>query len=216
MTVSLWIRETVGGRRSYRKPNKKKTYPEGTVFCLRYSIEGKRRWETLKVTNLSAALTARARKEAALLSDAPSIAPAPAKRINLDDAISNYLTTVAATLAHKTWLAYSLALTEFRKACTKEWLDQIDRSDLTALVVAQKNEGQDDRTVANRIAGVVTATEIPPTQVADVSCFWQTDQSAIPRWHQISACGRQPSIRSAWAENPWLLIRPHRYTRGKR
>ena len=29
MTVSLWIRETVGGKRTYRKPNKK-IYPEGT------------------------------------------------------------------------------------------------------------------------------------------------------------------------------------------
>ncbi len=29
MTVSLWIRETLGGKRTYRKPNKK-IYPEGT------------------------------------------------------------------------------------------------------------------------------------------------------------------------------------------
>ena len=46
MTVSLWIRETVGGKRTYRKPNKKKLYPNDTVFCLRFSINGKRRWET--------------------------------------------------------------------------------------------------------------------------------------------------------------------------
>ncbi|MCU1308381.1 MAG: integrase family protein [Acidobacteriaceae bacterium] len=155
MTVSLWIRERVGGKRTYRKPNKKKTYPEGTVFCLRYSAGGKRRWETLNVNGLTAALAARATKEAALLS-VPMTPSRPAKRINVDDAISGYLRTVAATLAHKTWLAYSLALTEFRKACTKEWLDQIDRSDLTALVMAQKQDGQDDRTVANRVSGVVT------------------------------------------------------------
>ena len=92
MIVSLWIRETVGGKRTYRKPNKKKLYPNGTVFCLRYSIDGKRRWETLDVTNLKAALAARATK---------------------------YLSTVAATRAHKTWLAYNLILNEFRKSCTK-------------------------------------------------------------------------------------------------
>ena len=129
MIVSLWIRETVGGKRTYRKPNKKKLYPNGTVFCLRYSIDGKRRWETLDVTNLKAALAARATK---------------------------YLSTVAATRAHKTWLAYNLILNEFRKSCTKEYLDQIDKSDLTAFVVALKKHGQDDRTVANRLAGVVT------------------------------------------------------------
>jgi hypothetical protein len=48
MTVSLWIRQTVGGKRRFVKPNKKKIYPEGTVFCLRYTANGKRRWETLR------------------------------------------------------------------------------------------------------------------------------------------------------------------------
>jgi hypothetical protein len=32
MTLSLWVRETVGGKRTYRKPNKK-FYLNGTVFC---------------------------------------------------------------------------------------------------------------------------------------------------------------------------------------
>jgi hypothetical protein len=88
MTVSLWIRQNVGGKRTYRKPNKKKLYPNSTVFCLRYSIDGKRRWETLDVTNLNAALAARATKEAALLSAVSTAASAPAKRINVDDAMA--------------------------------------------------------------------------------------------------------------------------------
>jgi hypothetical protein len=108
MAVSLWIRQTVGGKRTYRKPNKKKLYPNGTVFCLRYPIDGKRRWETLDVPNLNAALAARATKEAALLSAVSTVASAPAKRINVDDAIASYLSTVAAMRAHKTWLAYNL------------------------------------------------------------------------------------------------------------
>jgi hypothetical protein len=29
MTVSLWIRETVGGKRRFVKPNEKKIYPDG-------------------------------------------------------------------------------------------------------------------------------------------------------------------------------------------
>ena len=53
MTVSLWIRETVGSGRRFVKPNKKKIYPEGTVFCLRYTADGKRRWETLRVNTLT-------------------------------------------------------------------------------------------------------------------------------------------------------------------
>ena len=65
MTVSLWIRETVGGKRRFTKLNKKKLYPEGTIYCLRYAADGKRRWETLDAKNLNAALAARATKEAA-------------------------------------------------------------------------------------------------------------------------------------------------------
>jgi integrase/recombinase XerD len=156
MTVSLWIRETVGGKRTYRKPNKKKLYAEGTVFCLRYSVDGKRRWETLAVANLNAALAARATKEAALLTDVAATAKASVKRVNVDDTITVYLNNVAATRAHKTWLAYTLMLNGFRKSCSKQYLDQIDKGDLTAFVVALKKEGQDDRTVANRVAGVVT------------------------------------------------------------
>jgi len=46
MRVSLWIRETAAkGKRRYIKPNRKKNYPEDTVYCLRYTAEGKRRWD---------------------------------------------------------------------------------------------------------------------------------------------------------------------------
>ncbi len=156
MTVSLWIRETVGGKRRFVKPNKKRIYPEGTVFCLRYAANGKRRWETLHAINLNAALRARASKEAALLAEAPRPASVPPKRVNITDATATYLTNIAATRAHKTWLAYNFILNAFRKSCTKMYLDEIDKSDLTAFVVILKKDGQDDRTVANRVAGVVT------------------------------------------------------------
>jgi hypothetical protein len=110
MTVSLWIRETFRGKRCFVKPNKKKLYPDGTVFCLRYTADGKRRWETLRVNTLTAALIERATKEAELLSEAPKAASPVAKRTKVEDFIATYLGTVAATRAHKTWLAYNLIL----------------------------------------------------------------------------------------------------------
>jgi len=106
--VSLWIRESANGKRHYVKPNKKKIYPEGTVFCLCYAVDGKRRWETLDVNSLNAALTERALKEAALLSEVPTVATTSSSRIRVDDAMAKYLSTVAATREHKTWLAYNL------------------------------------------------------------------------------------------------------------
>jgi hypothetical protein len=53
MRASLWIRETAAnGKRTYRRPNEEKLYPKDTVFCLRYSADDRRRWETLDVANL--------------------------------------------------------------------------------------------------------------------------------------------------------------------
>src|ERR1700722_19747162 len=140
MTVSLYVRVVVTGKRCYVPVNKKKLYPAGTVLCLRYS----RRWQTLPTDNLSTALAARALKEAALLSEQPSADDAPAKRVSIDDAIAVYLSNTAATRKHRTLLAYTLATSDFRKVCpAKEWLAQIDKSDLTAYVVALKKGGQD-------------------------------------------------------------------------
>jgi hypothetical protein len=153
MTVSLYVRVVVKGKRRYVPVNKKKLYPDGTVFCLRYS----RRWETLPTDDLSTALAARALKEAALLTEQPSAADAPAKRVGIDDAIAVYLSNTAATRKHRTLLAYTLATSDFRKVCPeKGWLDQIVKGDLTAYVVSLKKSGQDDHTIANRLGNVVT------------------------------------------------------------
>jgi integrase/recombinase XerD len=111
----------------------------------------------LPTDDLSTALAARALKEAALLAEQPSAADAPAKRVGIDDAIAIYLANTAATKKHRTLLAYSLATSDFRKVCaSKEWIDQIDKSDLIAQVVALKRDGQDDHTIANRVSNVVT------------------------------------------------------------
>ena len=109
-------------RQTKSKEELPKNYPEDTVYCLRYTAEGKRRWDTLCVNSLTSALAARATKEAALLSATPAVASAPAKRINVNDAMATYLSNVDATRAHKTWLAYNLILNEFRKTCAKEYL----------------------------------------------------------------------------------------------
>jgi hypothetical protein len=115
---------------------KKKVYPEGTVFCLRYA----RRWETLTADNLTAALGARAIKEAALLTVQDSAATAPAKRIGIDDAITVYLSNTAATKKHRTLLAYTLVTRPSTARCCNRrlhsqrsmsqiaWLQQLHQS----------------------------------------------------------------------------------------
>jgi hypothetical protein len=56
MKVSLYVRVSSKGRRRYVPVNKKRIYPEGTVFCLRYA----RTWEILPAKHLGTALAARA------------------------------------------------------------------------------------------------------------------------------------------------------------
>jgi hypothetical protein len=93
MKASLYTRVLRNGKRPYKPVNKKKVYP-GTLFVLRYA----RRWETLTADNLTAALAARAIKEATLLNEQPStVAKTPTKHIAIDDAISVYISNTAAT-----------------------------------------------------------------------------------------------------------------------
>ena len=152
MTVSLYVRVSVNGNRRYIPINKKKVYPAGTVFCLRYG----RMWETLTTDNLTAALAARALKEASLLTEQPSAAKAPARRVGIDDAMTVYLSNTAATKKHRTLLAYTLAATEFRKVCNKQFMDEISKQDLTDFVVFQKKQKLADRTIDNRLTDLGT------------------------------------------------------------
>jgi integrase/recombinase XerD len=152
MTVSLYVRVSVKGKRRYTPVNKKRVYPDGTVFCLRYA----RKWETLPTDDLNTALAARALKEAALLTKQPSAANAQAKRVGIDDAIAVYLSNTAATKKHRTLLAYTLATTEFRKSCSKQFMDELTKQDLTDFVVFQKKEQLADRTIDNRLTDLGT------------------------------------------------------------
>jgi hypothetical protein len=120
MKVRMYTRISTGAKRRYVPVNNNKLCRDGTVFCLRHA----RRWETLTAANLSAALAARALKEAALLTQESSPAVAP-KSIGTDDAISVYLRNTAATKKHRTLLAYTLATGEFRKRTP--WSDGTQR-----------------------------------------------------------------------------------------
>jgi len=101
-------------------PTRRSSALRTLVFCLRYSADGRRRWETLDATNLNAALAARATKETALLSVFPAVASAPPKRINLNDAIATNLSIIdrlwiAPDNAKWTPRADAVSLSDFRQ-----------------------------------------------------------------------------------------------------
>jgi hypothetical protein len=125
MTVSLYVRVSSGGKRRYVPVNKKRVYPEGTVFCLRYA----RKWETLTADNLSTALAARAIKEASLLMDQPSAAKAPTERVGIDDAITVYLSNTAATKKHRPYSPTLLLPQSSAKAArSNSWMNSPSKS----------------------------------------------------------------------------------------
>ena len=73
--VSIYVRITdAQGRRHYERLNRRTPQlGPGMVYCLRYEIEGKRKWETIG-TDLNAAATACVKRESELILDAKAAA----------------------------------------------------------------------------------------------------------------------------------------------
>ena len=80
--VAVYIRKS--GTREYAKASPKANYPSGTIFCLRYTQFGKRKYETLSVSDYKQAVIAAAQKSIVLQLEAinppknkPTSKPAP-------------------------------------------------------------------------------------------------------------------------------------------
>ena len=130
MKVSLYIRNH--STRKYELA-KRRAYPMGTIFVLRYGST----WETLPANlNFTEATTAKMQKEIALFTgkEAPVPKSKPKNDVRtLDILIDIYLATGRA--AEKNWRkhtlqCYTLALKLFRQSCTKTYLHEIDGDDL--------------------------------------------------------------------------------------
>src|SRR5271157_3304920 len=87
----------------------------------------------------------------------PGPAPNPKPKDDaLTVALDKYLGKIAALRSHKTLLAYSLALKSFVHSCGCRTFGQVTKSTLENFTVQMKAEGLNDRTVAVRLAYVVT------------------------------------------------------------
>jgi hypothetical protein len=158
MTVSVYIRESK--TKKYIPLDPKRTYPVGTSYVLRYAdpASGKWRWETLDrtlVLNASAAQVNAKLKEAELMRKALEARSTPS-RPSLKDAAERYIETTRATKAKDSVQRYEYWLRQFLGVCTKQYLDDVKVSDLTAYEVRLKQRGMSARTVHNRIVNVVT------------------------------------------------------------
>ena len=187
--VTLVIRiRTLDGRQPYCKPvwlnrnelkslwafvdGKAQHRPEG-VYHLRYTYRGQRRWETI---GRSAETAASARKERewqlnnmeSLTLIKPDLREKPVTvtlektdRVTVEDGIEKYLRFVKAHRSVRTWQGYTHTLGQFRQSCSKKYLDEITKQDLSNFVVFMKERNLSERTIANRIEEVVTLLRDP-------------------------------------------------------
>jgi hypothetical protein len=135
MSVNVYTRETVNGKRKpYKKINRKKIYPEGTVFTLGFTDPAtkKWKWQTLPMperptaNSMNLVLAAALEKEASFLTPAPSPSTVVPIRLPIDGMIEAWLDRIYKTRALSTYNAYRVAVQNFRKTCTtKEFLDEL-------------------------------------------------------------------------------------------
>jgi integrase len=164
--VSVYARQTNNGKRSYEKANPKTKYPLETTFVLRYGNPQK--WETIISSgpvpcDVKHAFTRAKIKEAELETHAAYAEEFPAtpkpqkqQRKEVEVVIALYLKGCATTLAPKSVSGKKHTLAEWRKVCTKTYLDELDKNDLLAFVTRMKEEGLSDRTCHNRIESVTS------------------------------------------------------------
>lgn len=167
--VSLYIRHH--GTRKYEKENPRTVYPEGTIFVLRYELNGKRYCQTLPdcKTALDAHYAMLQKKveladiaRGAIAPPAPKHAPAPKPQLSkidsalmLDAAIDRYLANVA-TKSSKTSQGYRYTLQQFYASSGNLAISQVTKQHLYDFVGLLRKEGLGDRTVHNRVGEVVT------------------------------------------------------------
>jgi integrase/recombinase XerD len=169
--VTVYIRHS--GTRTYEKAHAKTIYPLGTLFVLRYTLNGKRVWENINVQNYGQAHTAGLYKQIELAEIArgerpapvvkprpvPALKPAPAPDnsgpLMLDKAIDVYLEN-AEKKSPKTSSGYRYTMQQFYASCRNKLLSSVRKQDLINFEGYLRGLGLGDRTIHNRVGEVVT------------------------------------------------------------
>lgn len=163
--VRIYTRPTVNGRRKYVPADPKLKNNQGT-FYLRYTLNGKRVWETTRTETYTFALAAARQKESTLLlheAKATPDAPKPKARLTLDDQRDKFLEQKELTkkpdgtrLDKETLSAYRQETTEFLAVARKLYADEVDGMDLRRYMAALEAKGKSHRTICNKYTSIVT------------------------------------------------------------
>jgi integrase/recombinase XerD len=168
--VSVYTRTTdANGKRQCDLADPKKSYPAGTIFCLRYEANGRRKLETLKSTGVTfkyALAIARLRESELLMGaisktkNAPVVPvvaePVKPARVTIEDAVAKYLDDVRGSKSVKTFQGYSADIAKFRASCKKVYVDEITEDDLQEFVRYLRRQDYSKRTIYNIFQSVNT------------------------------------------------------------
>jgi integrase len=163
MKVNVYTREKVNGKRKpYKKINRKRIYSEDTTFTLGYTDPSTRKWkwETLPppqrptANSMNLALAAALEKEASFLTAAPSPVKVTPARLRIDEMIETWLDRIYKTRALSTYNAYRVAVENFRKTCSKEFLDELVLRDLEVFQETMLDEEFGDETIKGRLTNL--------------------------------------------------------------
>ncbi len=160
--VSLYVRVTdAQGHRHYERLNRRT--PQPGVYCLRYEVEGKRRWETIG-TDLQAAAHARVKRESELILDvkaaaAPKPSPkAPESLEGLREAFMRDRRTTfkkdGSPLDADTIASYEKVTREFLDIIKRKLPSEIGKQDLKDYIAALRLRIS-HRTVCNYYVSIV-------------------------------------------------------------
>lgn len=140
---------------------KEERHPEGSYY-LDYR-EGKKRVRIVAGKVAADAHAARLSKQAELnavkagleVLDAPVMIGGQAKH-SLAAAIASYLEDIKLTKKHRTWLAYTTALTYFTESCRKQFIEDIERKDMLRFSAYLRDEkDQSPRSVYNKFESMM-------------------------------------------------------------
>ena len=174
MKVAIYVRES--GTRKYKPASPRAMYPASVTFCLRYTLEGKRRWEQLSVSTYKEAQAVSLKRLSDLITESrredslgakisrnlalPAPRPKPQPIIQndglmLDAAMDKYLENVA-TKSSKTSSGYRYTLQQFYASAGNALLSSVTTQQLYDFVGYLRRSGLGDRTAHNRVGEVVT------------------------------------------------------------
>src|ERR1700746_2306257 len=197
-------------------------YPQGTIWCLRYKLDGKRKWETLasKTDVPGCGMTYHRARSIAKIREgelelgkpaatAPTLVKEPPSRVKVTDAVDAYIAELYRenNLVPKTIKGKQFELRRWTQVCGKMYMDELTRADMLAFRDWLRREDYAEWTVSSNMMSVVTMLKHNPLKkVVDLlkPADWPDVEDTLPEPYTVDEVLALPRVA---AEFQRLVIR---------